>query len=359
MDPHEEKELEESLDFMRKQFRALTDDIKIPDSLRADLLKKQLELMEAEQEEEEERKRRKKRRSRSGARRRDNVIPLRAFVGMSACFVVVGVSLLSFQLGKSAGSLATPSGAPETAMMAAPDIPEEAAMPEAAAAPDEDGGIPAAGGSGSFPDDLAAAPAALYEAAPEDAPYGAPVPELSGAPVPDSAAVAPRSAVLPESEETGLIQADSSPAAWEAYLPETLPEGMALANSAENGDSFSASYLNEDYSRQIQVTLRPQTAADEANLVDPSARDTYDLRLYTLPYSESVPAELADLVNDPIFRQGDLSLSLVEARIFDPNGGAQARGNFSVLLSSGVVAEFNVTGVSAQEVFAMISQMVQ
>ena len=49
MEPYEEKELEESLEWMRKQFQVLTDEIKIPDSLRADILKKQLEQMEAEE----------------------------------------------------------------------------------------------------------------------------------------------------------------------------------------------------------------------------------------------------------------------------------------------------------------------
>ena len=49
MEPYEEKELEESLEWMRKQFQVLTDEIKIPDSLRADILKKQLEKMEEEE----------------------------------------------------------------------------------------------------------------------------------------------------------------------------------------------------------------------------------------------------------------------------------------------------------------------
>lgn len=360
MEPHEEKELEESLEFMRKQFQTLTDDIKIPDSLRADLLKKQLELMEAEQEEQEERKHRKAGRKSRG---KVSAFPLRAMVGFAACVVVVSVSFLSYQLGQvSGGSKALegpmPSAAPASA---APSSEEEMAM-EMEAAPMEAG----------IADDVMGAPTpydaggmdASEAGAEEDAPLAAPVPE------PMMADAAPRSTGsvtdLPESapvktrSASGLTLEEAKAGDYGMYLPDTLPRGLSFSVAVQGTDSLSISYLNEDYSRQIQMTIRPLTSDVQANIVNPSNPETYDLRLYTLPYTDSVPAELAATLNDPVFRWEDLNAALVEARVFDPDGGfARARGNFSVLFPTGIVAELNITGISASEVYAMLTEMYQ
>lgn len=125
----------------------------------------------------------------------------------------------------------------------------------------------------------------------------------------------------------------------------------------EDQENLSVSYLSSDYSRQIQLTLRDFSQQIPVP-VDPSQPETYDLRLYPQPYTDSVPEELAAQVNDPLFRVEDITLSLVEARVFDPNEGSQYRGNFRILFSDGVVATLNVTGVSAEEIYEIIEQMV-
>ena len=97
MEPYEEKELEESLEWMRKQFQVLTDEIKIPDSLRADILKKQLEQMEAEEMHKQSA------RSVPSKIRRPKIIafPLKTIAGLAACAVIAGTSLVSYQLGRN------------------------------------------------------------------------------------------------------------------------------------------------------------------------------------------------------------------------------------------------------------------
>lgn len=371
MDPHEEKELEESLAFMRKQFQSLTDDIKVPDSLRAGLLKKQLELMEAEQEEQEEREHRK-----AGQKSRGKVsaFPLRAMVGFAACVVVVSVSFLSYQLGQASGGSkalegAMPSAAPASA---APSSQEEMAM-EMEAAPMEAGIADEAMGAPT-PYDAGGMDAPAAEAATGDAATANAESALRAAPIPEpmmaDAAPAPKSAGsvidLPEStpvktrSASGLTLEEAKAGDYGMYLPDTLPRGLAFSVAVQGTDSLSISYLNEDYSRQIQMTIRPLTSDAQANIVNPSNPETYDLRLYTLPYTDSVPAELAATLNDPVFRWEDLKAALVEARVFDPDGGfARARGNFSILFPTGIVAELNITGVSASEVYTMLTDMYQ
>ena len=124
----------------------------------------------------------------------------------------------------------------------------------------------------------------------------------------------------------------------------------------EDQESLSVSYLSSDYSRQIQLTLRNDSQQIPVP-IDPSQPETYDLRLYPQPYTDSVPEELAAQVNDPVFRFEDITLSLVESRVFDPNEGSQYRGNFRILFPDGVVAGLNVTGVSPEEIYEIIRQM--
>lgn len=360
MDPHEEKELEESLEFMRKQFQTLTDDIKIPDSLRADLLKKQLELMEAEQEEREERGQRKAVRKSRG---RVSAFPLRAMVGFAACVVVVSVSFLSYQLGQASGGSkaleAAPSAAPASVSSEEEAVPMEMeAAPMEAGLPEEDAmGAPTpydvdGGGDTGTASTEEASQAAVPEPLMADA---APMPRSAG-----SVTDLPESAPAKTRGVGGLTLEDAKAGEYGRYLPDTLPQGLSFSVAVQGTDSLSISYLNEDYSRQIQMTFRPLTSDVQANVVNPSNPETYDLRLYTLPYTDSVPAELASTLNDPVFRWEDLNTALVEARVFDPDGGfARARGNFSVLFPTGIVAELNITGVSALEVYTMLTDMYQ
>lgn len=337
MDPHEEQELQESLDFMRKQFQALTDDIKIPDSLRADLLKKQLELMEDEQEEQAERSRRRKKTAGKRA-----VFPLRSAMGVAACVLVVSVSFLSFQLGRASGGGVKTGPASSSTVV---EMEPTAVSDEAA----DDAGVPAEAAMD--------APTPFDESALEGA--AIPEPAMLQAPASPEKEEAAAGVSLPESDEMpvsptarNVAQAQGGP--YSAYFPKVLPDGLELAGTTELESSAFLSYLNEDYSRQIQMTLRPASPSDVA--VDPNAPEMYDLRLYTPPYTDSVPAELASSVNNPVFEAGDLSVARLESRIFDSGGGAP-RGNFSVLFPSGMVAELNVTGVSAAEVYAMVSSM--
>ena len=363
MEPYEEKELEESLEWMRKQFQVLTDDIKIPDSLRADILKKQLELME----EEEMHKQASARSSSSKIRRPKTIVfPWRMAAGFAACAVIAGTSLLSYQLGRKNGeklaSLENTSGATPAA---AENLTESMAYNEM---DDLSLEAPEAGA----PQADAPEPAALREQVPEafsgenDA-----APRMLQSPVPaagldskmsGSVEASPgpslkkeQSSVTEDTEDTEDAE-DIEASRWAGYLPEVLPEDLMETGLFEDQENRAVSYLSSDYSRQVQLTLRD--ASREIPVpIDPAQPETYDLRLYPQPYTDSVPEELAAQVNDPVFRLEDLTLSLIESRVFDPNEGGQYRGNFRILFPNGVVAGFNVTGVSAEEIYEIIRQM--
>lgn len=360
MRQHEEKELEESLEYMRQQFQSLTEGIPIPGSLRADLLKKQLEQMEAEQEEAEQE-----------VPRQRKVLPFssRALLGVAACLAVVSLSMLSYQMGKSSSG-AMDKLAPDQAVSSS----AASAMPSAApAAPDEsdevmaiDGDMPVA----DLPADMQVMPDAAM-ASPASPEFGAEAPSAFSAPVPEeekstsaaeeaapqAVSAAPKSA--PTAGAAAIVPVNDGIAdVWRTYLPETLPRGLSMVYSAQGDNTLTVSYLSDDYSRQIQMTLRTLTSQLAQNQVEIDQPETYDLRMYEPPYSNTVPQGLAETVNNPVFRWEDMDEDVVASRVFASNGVfGQEQGNFCVLFATGIVAELNVTGVTSVELFDMLEQM--
>lgn len=359
MEPYEEKELEESLEWMRKQFQVLTDEIKIPDSLRADILKKQLELMEAEEMQKQAPARPPSPKIR---RPKSIVFPRRMAAGLAACAVIAGTSLLSYRLGRNNGeklaALENTSGAPPSSTE---EITEDAAYDETAVLPleNDDAGVP----EPAAMSEAAAAPQAqepeAFSEENDTAPRMLQAPAEAGPPVGLGTGMSGSAGNPPNSslkKESALAAEDIEASPWASYLPEALPEDLMEAGLFEDQESLSVSYLSSDYSRQIQLTLRNDSQQIPVP-IDPSQPETYDLRLYPQPYTDSVPEELAAQVNDPVFRFEDITLSLVESRVFDPNEGSQYRGNFRILFPDGVVAGLNVTGVSPEEIYEIIRQM--
>ena len=56
------------------------------------------------------------------------------------------------------------------------------------------------------------------------------------------------------------------------------------------------------------------TEEDAERLVIPAERERYDLSLYPIPRAQSVPDELRQVVNHPVFDAEDLTPELVQAR---------------------------------------------
>lgn len=91
------------------------------------------------------------------------------------------------------------------------------------------------------------------------------------------------------------------------------------------------------------------------NLVDPDEPETYDLRLYEIPWCDSVPEEHWETVDRPAFRAEDMSLAIVETR-----GHAHDTGgltfDFDVLHPDGTVVSYRCDGLTAAQVWAMVEE---
>jgi hypothetical protein len=88
-------------------------------------------------------------------------------------------------------------------------------------------------------------------------------------------------------------------------------------------------------------------------------KENYDLALYPIPRAESVPKELREIVNDPIFIIDDLTLEAVKARSYEVRDTGDVSGprmGFSVLYGE-ILVKLNVKGASPEEVFDMLMQV--
>ena len=92
-------------------------------------------------------------------------------------------------------------------------------------------------------------------------------------------------------------------------------------------------------------------------LADVNAPEQYDVRLYDIPWSESVPEEYRDTVYDPVFRAEDMSFSVVQARTLyrnDTGEGRKASIRLGVLHPDGTVVRYTCKGLTAEQVWAMV-----
>ena len=94
------------------------------------------------------------------------------------------------------------------------------------------------------------------------------------------------------------------------------------------------------------------------NLADPARPESYDLRLYPIPWSESVPREYWDTVNAPAFRAEDMSPAIVEARGVGKDTGGLSF-DFDVLHPDGTVVSYRCDGMTAGQVWDMVEETLQ
>lgn len=138
-----------------------------------------------------------------------------------------------------------------------------------------------------------------------------------------------------------------------AYLPKDLPVGYTFENAWSSDEGLTVSWTRGMDSIMISLSL---AASESVTTVDVEKPETYDVRLYEIPYGETVPEEYRQVFDDPLFASEDLSLEVVNSRmksVQDAGDTDTPRGSFSVLYPEGVVLRFNGRG-TADEIWAML-----
>lgn len=143
------------------------------------------------------------------------------------------------------------------------------------------------------------------------------------------------------------------------YVPMTLPRGYVFESAEENLD-IGEDNLRLCWTRGMDSIMLSFTKTENPpDTVDAEKPETYDERMYKIPYAESVPEEYRQSVNNPVFAREDFSLEMIESRMIsysDSGDTDTPRGNFSVLGSDGVLVRFSGRG-TAEEIWEMFCSM--
>ena len=87
--------------------------------------------------------------------------------------------------------------------------------------------------------------------------------------------------------------------------------------------------------------------------VDVDNPASYDTRLYTTPWCDSVPQEYQDDFYSPTFRAGDMTLEVVKARNTEKDTGGSSY-HFRVLHPDGALVSYVCDGLTAQQVWELV-----
>ena len=145
------------------------------------------------------------------------------------------------------------------------------------------------------------------------------------------------------------------------YMPSELPAGFE--ESAIRRFQFqNANYLSAMWSgglNSLSWVVRSCTDEDANRLTAVHEFENYDLSLYPIPRAESVPDELYEIVNDPVFKAEELTLEAVYRRSYKVQDAGDTDGwrmNFSVLYGD-ILVSVNAKGVDPEWVYRHLMEL--
>ena len=140
------------------------------------------------------------------------------------------------------------------------------------------------------------------------------------------------------------------------FLPKKIPNGYSL-ESANRFIDQNSNYLSALWCKgmsDIRFHVSYFSAEDSKRLTAISDTKNYDLSLYPIPRADSVPSELYEIVDNPIFSIEELTLEAVKMRsyIVEDKGDTDGyRMNFSERYDGKYLVEVNAKGVSPSYIF--------
>ncbi len=151
-------------------------------------------------------------------------------------------------------------------------------------------------------------------------------------------------------------EAARADAAYGRYVDVQVPEGYSFTSGSR---STSAMHLiwNKGM-EEISITCRQADEDVSDWLVDVEKPEEYDLGLYTIPWSDSVPSELIQQVSNAAFRPDQITPEIVTARTYraqDSGDVSGSRTRIGILHDDNVLVEISSKGPSAEEIYAMIN----
>lgn len=147
------------------------------------------------------------------------------------------------------------------------------------------------------------------------------------------------------------------------YLLAEGPEGFAAEavsyRRREGGGSLYAVWCRTGTYDEVDWRVSLYTEADAGRVTAAADTRNYDLSLYPIPRAESVPEELRQIVDHPIFSIDELTQEVVNRRAYCANDSGDTGGvrmNFGVLYGE-VLVEVNAKGVSPEWLYEQLSAL--
>ena len=166
---------------------------------------------------------------------------------------------------------------------------------------------------------------------------------------------------LPEQMFETLTEAKAEPD-FGSYLPSEIPAGFGDASIYRFKFQYS-NFLTATWSRgmdDLSWVVTPYTEEDAHRLTSVDDKENYDLSLYPIPRADSVPDELREIVNDPIFEAEELTLEAVYCRAYKVNDVGDTDGwrmRFSVKYGD-VIVSVSTKGVEPEWLYQQLVNLV-
>ena len=145
------------------------------------------------------------------------------------------------------------------------------------------------------------------------------------------------------------------------YLPTELPDGFA-ESSIRRFRFDDSNYLSALWSRgldDLSWVVTHYTDADASRLTGIDQLGNYDLSRYPIPRADSVPEEMREIVDDPIFDAQELTLESVYRRAYKVQDTGDTDGwrmRFSVRYGD-VLISINSKGVEPEWLFDQLIRL--
>ena len=147
-----------------------------------------------------------------------------------------------------------------------------------------------------------------------------------------------------------------------SYLPSEIPAGFGDA-TIYRFKFQNSNFLTAMWSKgldNLSWVVTPYTEEDAHRLTSVDDKENYDLSLYPIPRADSVPDELREIVNDPIFEAEELTLEAVYCRAYKVNDAGDTNGwrmKFSVKYGD-VIVSVSTKGVDPEWVYQQLTGLI-
>ncbi len=145
-----------------------------------------------------------------------------------------------------------------------------------------------------------------------------------------------------------------------AYLPDS-PAGFQLESATydQGADCLTLLWTKPGVYDELRWSVSPYDASLAPRLTAVADLEQYDLSLYPIPRADSVPEELREVVDHPIFQKEELCQEAVQRRAYTVEDAGDSQGprmSFGVRYGD-MVVELSAKGVDPGWVYAQLASL--